>query len=268
MTDNCIRVAAVLALMQLLAACGTLPNDKSWGQDVTLTPTSQRLANAALNAVKNPATWIPLTGAALFSAGNLDHKYTNALAENNYLFGSQKNANHASDMLRSSLVSSMFVTALMTPSGTTNNEIALNKSKGLITEYTALYITSSTTSVIKRATNRERPNGYDYSSFPSGHTSRAFAAAALTSKNLESLDVSPVTAVGIRVGLYSVACGTAWARVEADKHYITDVMAGAALGNFLSRFIHDAFMGLDNDNRQVDIDIAPHRSQMQLTWRF
>jgi len=268
MIDKRIRYTVAAVLMLLLAGCGTLPNGNSWGENVTLTPTSQRLASAAVNAATHPSTWMPLTGAVLFSAGNLDKKYTKALAENNYLFGSQKNANHASDMLRSSMVTSMFVTALMTPSGTTNNEVVLNKSKGLLTEYTALYITSSTTSVIKRATHRQRPNGYDYSSFPSGHTSRAFAGAALTSKNLDSLGVSPETAAGIRVGLYSVACGTAWARVEADKHYITDVMAGAALGNFLARFIHDAFMGLETDSRQFEIEIAPHRSQLHLTWRF
>ena len=231
--DNYLRLFGAVTLGLLLSACGTMPNGKSWGEDVTLLPSPHRLADAAINAATHPATWIPLTGAALFSAGNLDEKYTKALAENNYVFGSQQNANHASDMLRSSLVTGMFVTALMTPSGTTSNERVINKTKGLITEYAALDITSATTSVIKDATGRQRPNGYDYSSFPSGHTSRAFAAAALTSKNLQSLDVSPETADEIRVGLYSIACGTAWARVEANKHYVTDVMAGAALGNFL-----------------------------------
>jgi len=266
--DNYRKFTGAAALVLLLSACGTMHNGKSWGEDVTLLPSSQRLADAAVNAATHPATWIPLTGAALFSAGNLDEKYTKALAENNYLFGSQQNANHASDMLRSSLVTSMFVTALITPSGTTTNDLIVNKTKGLITEYAALYITSGTTSAIKDATGRQRPNGYDYSSFPSGHTSRAFAAAALTSENLQSLDVSPATADGIRVGLYSIACGTAWARVEANKHYVTDVMAGAALGNFLSRFIHDAFMGINDNSSQIDVDIEPHHSNIYITLRF
>ena len=41
----------------------------------------------------------------------------------------------------------------------------------------------------------------------------------------------------------------AWARVEGDRHYPSDVLAGAALGHFLSAFIHDAFLGLPEDKK-------------------
>jgi len=226
-----------LLCLPLFTACGTMPNGRSWGQDVTLTPSLQRLTDAATHAAEHTATWLPLAGAALFSIGNLDEKYTYALADHNPIFGSQEKANHASDILRSSLVTSAMATALLTPSGDNNSDWMTNKSKGMITD-------------------------------PSGHTSRAFAAAALTSNNLDSLALSPGTADGIRVGLYTVACGTAWARVEAEKHYITDVMAGAALGNFLSRFIHDAFMGLDNNDQQIEIEIEPKYSHLAMTWHF
>lgn len=50
---------------------------------------------------------------------------------------------------------------------------------------------------------------------------------------------------------------TAWARVAANKHYPTDVLAGAALGHFLMAVIHDSFMGLDESvhvSMQLDAD--------------
>jgi membrane-associated phospholipid phosphatase len=184
------------------------------------------------------------------------------------VFGSQQDANHASDILRSTLVASTIVTGLATPSGTTQSEIIANKSKGLLTEYAILETTSAATGQIKRGTGRERPNGLNNSSFPSGHTSKAFAAAALTSKNLDSLPISSSSAQTIRLGLYTVACGTGLARVEANMHYLTDVMAGAALGNFLSRFIHDAFLGLDDINHQLVIEISSHYSYLDLSWNF
>jgi len=45
-----------------------------------------------------------------------------------------------------------------------------------------------------------------------------------------------------------MASGTAWARVEAGVHYPSDVLAGAALGNFLTAFIHDAFLNLPEES--------------------
>jgi hypothetical protein len=41
----------------------------------------------------------------------------------------------------------------------------------------------------------------------------------------------------------------AWARVEGAKHFPSDVLAGAALGYFITAFIHDAFLGLPDEDR-------------------
>jgi len=42
-------------------------------------------------------------------------------------------------------------------------------------------------------------------------------------------------------GLHGVAVGTALARVEAGKHYLSDVLVGYALGNFVASFMQEAF---------------------------
>ena len=46
-----------------------------------------------------------------------------------------------------------------------------------------------------------------------------------------------------------IAAGTAWARVEGCKHYPSDVLFGAALGNFVAIFVHDAFLPADSITR-------------------
>jgi hypothetical protein len=56
---------------------------------------------------------------------------------------------------------------------------------------------------------------------------------------------TPVTKKVLRYSTNTVAVATAWARVEAEKHYPTDVLVGAALGHFLTAVIHDSAMGLD-----------------------
>jgi hypothetical protein len=61
----------------------------------------------------------------------------------------------------------------------------------------------------------------------------------------------------------------AWARVEGEKHYPTDVLVGAALGNFITRFVHDAFMNLDEHERfSFYLEPARDGGKLFLTWEF
>lgn len=74
---------------------------------------------------------------------------------------------------------------------------------------------------LKEAFPERRPDGSDRKSFPSGHTSAAFAAAA-TLQNRYGYKVGiPAQLVAGFVGL---------ARVEARKHHWYDVAVGAVIG--------------------------------------
>ena len=69
----------------------------------------------------------------------------------------------------------------------------------------------------------------DNLSFYSGHTSFAFALAVSsgTVASMRRYRLAPwVWAVGL-----SAAAATGWLRIAADKHYFTDVVAGAAMGS-------------------------------------
>ena len=81
--------------------------------------------------------------------------------------------------------------------------------------------TSLVTTGLKEAISEERPDGSDDKSFPSGHTSVSFAAAATLYKRQ-----------GWQVGIpaHLVAAFVGVARVKADKHFAQDVIAGAAIG--------------------------------------
>jgi membrane-associated phospholipid phosphatase len=84
------------------------------------------------------------------------------------------------------------------------------------------------TEVLKLAVGRERPNGQDNKSFPSGHTSNAFAMASVAQGHY-----------GWKLGVpaYLLAGVMGASRIHEDKHWLSDVVAGAALGWVVGRTV-------------------------------
>ncbi len=78
------------------------------------------------------------------------------------------------------------------------------------------------TDAIKRAVRRQRPDGSEHS-WPSGHTSSTVAALTILDAQWghKSKYTVPLAAVGTLVAL---------SRVQSDRHWLSDTLAGAALG--------------------------------------
>lgn len=81
--------------------------------------------------------------------------------------------------------------------------------------------------IIKPIAHEERPDHSGFSSFPSGHTATAFAAAEWL--RAEYWHRSP----WIGIAGYAAATATGALRVYNNRHWVSDVIAGAAIG-FLS----------------------------------
>lgn len=246
-----------------------MPLDTAQRQGVTgtnLFPSSQRLSLAARNALVHPATWGPLAGAALFAIKDFDQQVSQNLYDNQPVFGSTQQADARSDTLRDILLVSTVASTLALPANASSPG-GVDKTTTVAVESAAFALTGAVTSSLKNLTQRNRPDNSDHNSFPSGHSAFAFAAAALTSRNLDGLALDDGTRTGIRAGLYTLAAGTAWARVEAGAHYPSDVLVGAALGNFLARFIHGAYFGWEH-NLQLNINVSPNYRHIAWQWPF
>ncbi len=103
---------------------------------------------------------------------------------------------------------------------------------------------------LKYSTHQTRPDGTDTRSFPSGHTATAFTTATILSKEYGHL--SP----WVSVGAYTVATTTGLMRIANNKHWLSDVMAGAGIGILSTEFgywIADAICkdrGLNDVNKR------------------
>lgn len=80
---------------------------------------------------------------------------------------------------------------------------------------------------LKYTVRRERPDHRASNSFPSGHSATSFMCATLLHKEYGET-VSP----WFSVAGYGIAAATALSRVESDRHWCSDILAGAGIGIF------------------------------------
>jgi len=118
----------------------------------------------------------------------------------------------------------------------------------------AALVAGAATQVVKFGLGRERPfvgehdedrfhplSGQDvHHSFPSGHSAIAFAIAG----SLASETRSP----WLRASFYGAAGLTGFARINNDKHWLSDVVAGAAFGVLTAKLL---------DNRRFAVVATP-----------
>jgi membrane-associated phospholipid phosphatase len=261
-----VNVGLLLLIGALLPACATLPNGHRWGQDVTVRPGWRRIGQAASHAARAPGTWIPAAGALTLQIGGRDQALSSWAVAHAPLFGSRETARRASEDLLDATTAVCVLTALATPGGDEPAPWLLAKAKGIAVGAAAVAATHGTTTLLKQATHRTRPDQSNRRSFPSGHASSAAVRATLASKNLDCIPLPRCARWALHATTFSLAAGTAWARVEGKLHYPSDALAGLALGNFLGAFFNDAFLGADCP-LSIGLTVTAARGRMQVAVR-
>lgn len=102
----------------------------------------------------------------------------------------------------------------------------------------AFVMAALTSQLFKHVLHRHRPyqdfppnpslwegpfKGFEYTAFPSGHTTAAFAVAAVFASAYQETIWVPVLS-------YTIAAGVGLSRINDNKHWASDVLIGAALG--------------------------------------
>jgi len=106
----------------------------------------------------------------------------------------------------------------------------------------ALILADAATLILKETSGRGRPDttgskgdfrpfGFksNYDSFPSMHTSSSFALASVLAKGSEN--------IAMKAAYYGAASFVGYSRVYKNKHWASDVILGAALGELCGRVV-------------------------------
>jgi membrane-associated phospholipid phosphatase len=96
---------------------------------------------------------------------------------------------------------------------------------------------------LKFAAERSRPDATNHFSFPSGHTASAFATATVLQRDF-----------GWKAGIpaYAVGAWVAASRMGSNKHYLSDVLMGAAIGVSAGRAVT-----IGSNSMKFDVGLAP-----------
>jgi membrane-associated phospholipid phosphatase len=253
--SNLTVLLAVAFIVFTTTGCGTLQNGRGWGQDAIYPVELKRISHAAYHAFFDLQTLLPAAGALVFTLDDYDHRVSKWATIHHPIFGSGNSARQAGNNLDFGLEAETLLTALATPSGKDPKDWTSNKTKGVGVELGAELATAGVTGLLKRTSNHTRPSGGN-NGFPSGHSSNAFSSATLANRNLNSINMPEEVRMPLQVGNIVLATGVSWARVEGGEHNPTDVLAGAALGHFISAFLYDAFMGVP-EHKRWELSVSP-----------
>lgn len=257
-----LSITGFTILSSMLLSCAST-NDPALGDGVTLSPGWAKFKQKMRQTAKRPAFWAPLAAAVVLQINDQDIRLTERLREDTPLFGSTQGALDASDDLRDLTKLGYLATALAAP---VNIDTGWwdTKSKLILGEWLGVKAAGGITGTFKAVTNRERPDGSNRRSFPSGHATTASAQAHFAMINTEYLPITQSGKVAMDIGFNSLAIGTAWARVEAGKHHPSDVLAGWSLGYLVSE-VSRVFIEGDQESAQISAQVLDE--SWQITYR-
>ncbi|MBK5255467.1 MAG: phosphatase PAP2 family protein [Vicinamibacteria bacterium] len=129
----------------------------------------------------------------------------------------------------------------------------------------AVAVNAGYTEIFKIAVGRERPDGSDKRSFPSGHASTVFTLAEVTQQHY-----------GWKVGApaYLLAGLVGASRIRQDRHRLSDVVAGATLGYIVGRTVVrvNSQPMADGSRSGAEVSVAPimarHVRGLQMSLTF
>ena len=133
---------------------------------------------------------------------------------------------------------------------------------------TAYLIMGISVASIKKISHIGRPDGSGYNSFPSGHTATAFAGAELLYQ--EYKDIS----CWYGISGYFVAAGTGSYRMINNRHWLSDVAAGAGIGILSTKISYWLFPKINkiltknNETSNKKISFLPYYNGKNVGFEF
>lgn len=230
-------------------------------------PSSKRVKQSINTSFKSYHFQIPFY-AGLASMILFDGEVSDNASKHTPIFGSQANAKQWSDTLLYSLIPIMYFSALSADLPDTDESKFSQRLKFLT--FQTLMIVSDYLLIhsVKSVVQRSRPDESDRLSFPSGHSSVSSGLSRTVYNNVQNSRYRD-TLLGstLEYGSFAMAGTVAWGRVEAKKHYLSDILLGNAFGALISDVIYSSFLDVD-PSISTSLFLHNDKTTLQISYFF
>lgn len=229
----------------------------------------QHVTDAAVDALLEPTTLVPSIGAALFAVGDFDEEASDWARDEHPIMGRRERAqDHSYNYMYAVGIGTLVICGL----SSCNHDTSCGQSRLYNLAAASLSGLSTNLAVesLKRTVDREKPNHADsHTSFPSGHSATSFSMARSSSRCIEKSSVNGYIKSAVKIVSNAAASISAWSRVEAERHYPSDILAGAAIGNFLTDFVFNLFeIQAMPENMTLKLNTSPRQAFAEVKFRF
>ncbi len=193
---------------------------------------AQGIGESFINSISSPWVWSPALAALAVSISPLDGKITDYASKHHPIYGSVDRAKNYSD-----IVAFYIFPGLAIASGTLHYAYTPGVSPWQIGSFIpSTALTYFSNSLIKDQTGRVRPDGSNNQSFPSAHTAIASVLSHEVRFNLQP-HTTPRNSLPLSIAGEALVFTVAWARMEARKHHLSDVLVGYSIGKLFATWM-------------------------------
>lgn len=189
---------------------------------------------APLHVERSDAKWMIPSAVGFMALATTDRITGDEMSEAERQVGLSKAISHAGSVYGLGAVATTFYLIGRKNHDYRARETGLLSAEALID---SLIVESALKGITQRArpsAGRERSEFFDGgNSFPSGHSTQAWAVATVIANEYKDRPA-------VQIAAYGIASAVSVARFTGHKHYLSDVVAGSALGYGIGRYVYGA----------------------------
>ncbi|HET7286560.1 MAG TPA: phosphatase PAP2 family protein [Pyrinomonadaceae bacterium] len=231
---RCLFGMIVVLLSAALTSIAQTPTTSSLEKDFfkNILEDQKAIWTAPLHIERSDTKWIVPGSVGLMALITTDRMTGDEMAEFDRQVGTSKAISRAGSIYGLGAVAGTFYLLGRKTNNARARETGLLSAEALVNSFLVSSAIKGVTQRVRPATGRERSEFFDGGySFPSGHSTQVWAVATVIASEYHDRR-------SVQIAAFATASAVSIARFAEHKHYLSDVLAGSALGYGIGKYVY------------------------------